>query len=440
MGDSNDQLRRARERTESPNATGQPLSRQELAELVNSWVYEHKARTVELDANYIGKLEQGVIRWPQDPDRRAGFRAVLGARTDAELGFRRPRRTHIMLGGVDRHEFIRATLGLTAGAALGGSAIGDLMGSLKPTPVPTVVGMTQVGEVRAAAKVFETWDNLRGGGLLREAVAAQLRYCAELLNARCPDRVRRELFSAVGYFGDVAGFMAFDSFAHDDARRIFRFALYCAEEADDWQLRAQILTDMAAHANRCADPDTGLTLIESAMVRTDRLTATQRAKLHTARARSLSKLGRVQDTAAAVGLADEEFSRCRPVDDPPWLAYYDTAGHSTATGIALSEVAVHGHFVAEARKRLSAAVAERGPAYARGRALTQAKLASLVMATGDPDEAAALGGQALDWAGALRSRRVAENLRELSRFGKAHQRRSGVADLRSRIAGAVVAT
>ncbi len=38
MAEPNDQLRRARERTESPHATGEPLSRQELAELVNAWV------------------------------------------------------------------------------------------------------------------------------------------------------------------------------------------------------------------------------------------------------------------------------------------------------------------------------------------------------------------------------------------------------------------
>ena len=80
MAEPNDQLRRARERTESPHATGEALSRQELAELVNAWVFEHTKdhRVIELEANYleanyIGKLEQGSIRWPQDPDRRAGF-------------------------------------------------------------------------------------------------------------------------------------------------------------------------------------------------------------------------------------------------------------------------------------------------------------------------------------------------------------------------------
>jgi hypothetical protein len=54
VAELNDHLRRARERVESPNATGEPLSRQELAELVNAWVYANTTphRVIELDASY----------------------------------------------------------------------------------------------------------------------------------------------------------------------------------------------------------------------------------------------------------------------------------------------------------------------------------------------------------------------------------------------------
>ena len=64
MAEPNDQLRRARERTESPHATGEALSRQQLAELVNACVFEHTEdhRVIELDANYIGKLDIGAAK------------------------------------------------------------------------------------------------------------------------------------------------------------------------------------------------------------------------------------------------------------------------------------------------------------------------------------------------------------------------------------------
>jgi GNAT superfamily N-acetyltransferase len=133
--------------------------------------------------------------------------------------------------------------------------------------------------------------------LLRDAVIAQLRYCVELLNDRCSEEVRTDLFSAVGFFAHTAGFMAFDAGVRDDAKRMFRFSLGCAEESGDWHLRARALSSMGKQAIRYGDPDTALTSVELAMVRDERLTATERAILHTLRAHTLGKLGRVQEAA-----------------------------------------------------------------------------------------------------------------------------------------------
>lgn len=433
MAEPNDRLRRARDRTESPNSSGDCLSRQELAELVNAWMFEHKEAVVELDANYIGKLEQGAIRWPQDPRRREAFRAVLGVSTDAELGFHRPRRSRTTVAGVDRQQFIGMGLGLSVGTLGGPSALLAVLTATQPTRVPSVVDLSDIAEVRAAATMFEGWDHRWGGGMVRAAVTAQLRHCVELLNARCAERVRAELFSAVGGLAEVAGYMAYDAFAHDDARRLFRFALACAEEADDWHLRAKVLSSMALQAIWCGDPDTGLTFTELAMVRADRLTSTERAMLHAARARALARLGRVQDTVVAVRVADEEVSHC-PTND----ASYDTVRYSGGTGKALWDLGVHGQFVTEARLRLSAAVTGHGEGFARARARDQTKLSSLIMVTGDPAEAVALGGQALDAAGTIRSGRAAQDLRDLRRLSKPHERLTEVAELRHRI-GAVMA-
>ena len=438
MAEPNDELRRARERTESPHATGEPLSRQELAELVNAWVFEHTEdhRVIELDANYIGKLEQGAIRWPQDPDRRAAFRAVLDMATDAELGFRRPRRSRSIVAGVDRQQFLRASLRVGAAAVAGQAAVAELLAPTQPTRIPSVVDMTHVAEVRAAAEAFADWDARYGGGLMREAVVAQLRYCAELLNARCSEAVRGELLTAVGSFAETAGYMAYDDFAHDDAQRMYRFALSCAEEAGDWHLRAQVLCSMAEQASWCGDPDTALTYTESALVRAGRLTATERAMLHNSRARDLVQLGQVQDSLSAVGIADEEFSHAHPSEDPPWMASYTEARHTGFAGSVLWELGMHGQFVAETRTRLTTAVAAR--AKGRGRTGAQLKLASLIMVTGDPIEAAALGTQALDWAGTLRSGHIVHGLRDLRHLAQPHAYLTEIAELRHRI-GATVA-
>jgi len=83
---SNTHLRDARRRLQSPSGSGRPMSRQELADAINAVLFERHAQRSGLDENYIGKLERGKYRWPNDRYREA-FRTVLGAKTDAEIGF-----------------------------------------------------------------------------------------------------------------------------------------------------------------------------------------------------------------------------------------------------------------------------------------------------------------------------------------------------------------
>jgi transcriptional regulator with XRE-family HTH domain len=328
---------------------------------------------------------------------------------------------------VDRSEFVGVTLGLT-GAMI--TPLAQTLLTRQPSPVPSVVGQVHIDQVRTVADLFRTWDHTYGGGLIREAVTAQLNHSVELLNARCPEKLRGELFSAVGLLGHTSAFMAFDAYAHDDARRMFRFALACAEQSGDWHLRAKVLSSMARQEIWCGDPDTGLTLVELAMVRADRLTPTERAMLLTARARALAKLQRVTDATATVDLADQQFHNAAQDEDPEWMAYYDAAQHSGDTGHALFDVAMAGQFSTEAAQRLRAAVHGHAATYARSRAIAGIKLASLTMVTGDPDEAVVIGRQALADVGAVTSQRAADDLRELRQMAAKHRMRTDVADLR----------
>jgi hypothetical protein len=72
------------------------MSRQELADAVNAYIWREHNIEERLDANDIGKLERGEHRWP-GARRREAFRAVLHASTDAQLGFYITRRSS---GGV----------------------------------------------------------------------------------------------------------------------------------------------------------------------------------------------------------------------------------------------------------------------------------------------------------------------------------------------------
>lgn len=433
MPTANEQLRRARERTESPSHPGECLSRQELAELVNTHIWRNHGKTVEIDANYIGKLERGVIRWPGALYREA-LRAVLVVSTDAALGFSNRLRAVKRLADVDRKQFLRATaLGL-GGFAL--APVASLLEGAEPTPVPARIGQTEIEHIRTAARVFAEWDHTYGGGLAREAVQAQLRYSAELLEATVPARLRAELFRAVGRLADVAAYKAFDACAHDEATRVFRFALACAEEAGDWHLRAEILADMARQAVHLGQPDDGLTYIDHALVRADRLNPTERAMLHTTRARALASMRRVQDTLSAVGTADDHFAHA----NPPYVSYYDTAEHAGAQGGVLATLAVTGHGAAEAERRLSTAIGGYQATYVRSTVQCEVLLSSLTMITGDPAHAAAIGTAALDRADSLRSPRTLTLLRELRQRTAPHTAIGEVGHLRHQIDNVLVAS
>ncbi|MGH8574291.1 MAG: XRE family transcriptional regulator, partial [Gammaproteobacteria bacterium] len=159
--------------------------------------------------------------------------------------------------------------------------------------------------------------------------------------------------------------------------------------------------------------------------------------LHNSRARDLAKLGDVQDALRAVGAADEAFSHAHPAEDPPWMASYTEARHTGFAGSVLFELGINGRYIAETRHRLATSVAARPDG--RGRTGHQLKHARLVMATGDPLEAAALGTQALDWSATLRSSRIVHGLRDLRHLAEPHANRTEVADLRDRIRTLVAA-
>lgn len=434
MREPNEQLRQARESSASWDVPGASMSRQELAERLNTYLHEKTGKLYELDDNYIGKLERGVIRWPQAVYRDA-LRVILEVDSDRDLGFVNTRRLAAGAPDVNRQEFLRAAF-VGVGTLASPSTLLDLLAPLTRSDAPKRVGQGDIEQVRGAADLLVSWGHSHGGVGVREAAHAQLRWFAQLLNAQSSGAARVELHEAMGLLGHATAHMAFDACAYGEARQVFKFSLACAEEVQSWHLRAKVLSSMAREEIWRGEPDLGLTYAELALVRSDRLTATERAMLHTARARALAKLGRYQDTLAAVGQADEAFGWSDPAEDPPWMSYYDAAQHAGDTGHALFDLSVQGHQT-DAADRLKAAIDGHTAGYVRSRAMSQTKLASLTMAVGDPDEAVGVGLAAVSDAGRLSSRRAAMDLAELRDYSAQHGSTPAVADLRHRLAAAL---
>ncbi|WP_157180355.1 hypothetical protein [Protofrankia coriariae] len=187
----NEQLRAARLRTGSAEIPGEPLSRQELAERVNRWTFHRDGRITEVDGNYIGKLERGVIRWPQRCYREA-LRAILRVETDRDLGFHRPARNANGGTDVDRQQFLRAAAvvsataalpvpGTTAGAATASAEHPEILNRLRAavtTPAgwrhayePTPTGVTELAcAAREAHRRYQAAEYDAAAALLPGAV------------------------------------------------------------------------------------------------------------------------------------------------------------------------------------------------------------------------------------------------------------------------------
>lgn len=304
---------------------------------------------------------------------------------------------------------------------------------------PPVVRPEDIEQVWAASRVLGSWDNLYGGGgLVREACVGLFNWSKGLLTTRCPEHLSVDLYTAVGRLSVVLGASAFDAYEHKEAARLLDFARSCAESAGNWHLRAIALNWRARQAIWCGSPDMGLTHAESGLVRADRLTHREQAMLHNARARAWAKMGQRNETLAAIRTSDDVFDKAKDGEDGPWMAYYDSAQHHGDTGHALFDIALlPGQTPHAAAERLRTAVEGHSDAYVRSRALSGTKLATLMMATGDPYEAAAVARRALDEIGRLRSKRAVTDVQALAQAAAPHRRMPEVAEVRARVTAIV---
>ncbi|WP_051407547.1 transcriptional regulator [Nocardia sp. CNY236] len=228
MQTPNLKLRQRREATPSPTMAKRSMTRAELAEAVNDHLWRTTGRRRELDAHTIARYERGAVRWPGKEYRQA-LCAVLNA-TETEPGFAAAR----------RHQ-ARARDMLAV----------NLFSPFDPEHIPTDyltgsktagrVGRSDVDKVRYA--VVAAAENLHGGGSASDSAANHLRAFARLLGAYAAPSTRQALREAVGNLSGIAAYSAFDIAAHTEAERRFRFALWCADAAGSWELRAATLAE-----------------------------------------------------------------------------------------------------------------------------------------------------------------------------------------------------
>lgn len=401
--EANDTLRAARLSRPSPALDGEPMSRGELADAVNTHLWQTTHTRYALDAHTIARYERGAVRWPSAAYRSA-LRTVLGVSFDAQLGFRPTRRGRAGAGlpgpddGVqaadvplDRRDVLRTGIAGLAAVAVGGH------------------DPAAPADHRRELERLQQLDRAQGSDRALAGVLGALTSITTALRAsRGADRV--SLLGIAARSAEFAGFLYRD--LGDRARSLHWHdrAMEWAQQGDDVAMQSYVLLRKAQAAYDQRDAGRMLDLTMAAGRGLAALGPGLRAEIHQQRARGEAMLGATdRDVRRRLEVARDELSRAagRQAPNEPG-AHYSEKLLTLQTAVCLTESGRPAEAVVLYQRILgSGIVSARDDAYFR--ILLSASLAL----SGEPDEAARTACGALPVAAATHSRRSIAEARSL---------------------------
>jgi len=306
--------------------------------------------------------------------------------------------------------------------------------TVKPDKIPIArgaIGSAQVERIKQVTTMFREADFKFGGGLSRDAVVAQLHWASSQLHGPfANEQVGRQFFAAVADLAEHAGWMSFDAGLHGPAQRYFVLGLRVAKEYEHRPLIADVASCLALQMIYVGHPDDALDLIQHAQhVSRDQASPLLQSMLKVVEARAHAKLGhmnstdrwrRIEAVRRCVTDAEDLFTdRSLHEVDPwlseSWLRYFDETELAGDTGNAWFDLApFDGYAAQESEQRLQRAVTGFGDDYARSRAFSTVKLATLRLTRGEPEEAGQILTSVFHDMEQMNSARVANDLHEFT--------------------------
>lgn len=458
MPTPNSLLRAAREAINSRRVPGECMSRSELAEEVNRHLYTATGKHYDLDRHQVSRYERGEVRWPSSA-YRAGFRAVLGAKTDRDLGFT-PRKhctepspaatTDLSATAWHPAEVVtvaeeltsrdvtlsrREALG-TATAAAGAVLTEPLRGWLAPLnyrfPGNSVITEAELASWQDITSQLQTWSKSPAGRFTRKAVLAQLNELTDRLRDIGDGPNTQPAFLVGAELARIAASMSWDSGLHLAAQRYYSLAVQFAKVGGDATFAASTLAAFARHCFDLGQPGDGLELVQLAQYGARRAASPRlRSLLATREAWAYAQTGSVQPFRRAARLAEDHFAEDDPngVDqNAHGLDVAELYGVLGARWRDLSVTSAQPQQARHAQDYIGRALVLRDPSFVRNRAFDLIGLARAHLVTAEPDRSCELIESALPIAATWSSGRVGEKLRdfyrESQRFGTSPKVRS----------------
>ena len=296
----------------------------------------------------------------------------------------------------------------------------EAAGTGNPSP-PSRVGRAEVAHVEHAAAMIRQLDLRYGGALACQLADGLLRWTISLRQSSMSDAVRASLHTATGALAMWAAWAAFDDGRHRAARNLSTLALEAAVAADDADLRAHVLADIAAQYSYLGHPEQCLTILR--LEGDERVGPAVRCVMHGVRAYAYAARQEAAACLREIDLAGQAGALAEAGPVPNWFGGFDPAHTQAVCGHAAALLA---HRTggdaerAEAYKRLTEAAGQLDPV-GRGRAVTlcQARLALLHLTDGEVDEAAGWVRRLVAVADGVRSVRLRRDLAAVNKAGSA---------------------
>jgi hypothetical protein len=450
--ESNELLARARSGRLSPSGSGYVMSRQELAEAINEYLWTTYRVTNAVDATYVGHLEQGRYRWP-GRRRREAFRRVLGVATDAELGFyptrgKRPSGLGPIVlkapplesngpwhpGDIDRRTMLRSSLA-AAGWVIPDAAVtlDDLrriVAALEDSR--RYLDTTVVGHLAQSLDVCATDDGILGPRAALPGVLGVIGVI-EQRAVHVKPHVRRELLALGARAAEFAGWLYRDAGMPQPADHWRDRATEWGLESGNFAMLGYVLIKKSQSAWDARDALRMLTLAQAVQQGPWELPPRVKAEALQQEARGHAMIdGNTRRAHHKLDQARELLASKRSADstaDGGLAAHYDASLFEVQTAMCYAEGGQPERAVSIYDSALSPTVFSR-----RDYAYFLVQKGQALAATGRPDDAARTGQSALPIATAAGSRRTIDELLRLSGYLQPWAGRPAVREFRELLA------
>ncbi|WP_410638449.1 hypothetical protein [Amycolatopsis sp. lyj-346] len=292
------------------------------------------------------------------------------------------------------------------------------------------IGEADVRRLEAATQEFRALDYRHGGGACRDAAEALVPYAELMLLGVVREPTLPRLCTAVADLHNLVGWTSFDEGRPGAALAAFGRALELAATAGNDELLANIcyrIGRVHLHYDAVEEAVRHFERGQAAARRTGSTHA--RAILSANLAWADAKQGAVSAARTRLRAAVDEFAAASAAAPPPWAAFFGETDLAAMIGTVHTELAlgVSVRHAGEAIDALTVATEGYGRAMTRSRVLTRIWLATAHALAGDLDEAARVGGAAIEVATELRSERTRQRMSSLT---AAASRFPGSADAR----------